>query len=45
MYDTGTMRMLLEHDISRTLIVLRVVREFRRTVFEVISEESPRRRA
>jgi hypothetical protein len=31
----------LEHDISRTLIDLRVVREFQRTVFEVISEESP----
>ena len=31
----------LEHDISRTLIDLRVVREFQRTVFEVISDESP----
>jgi hypothetical protein len=31
----------LEHDISRTLIDLRVVREFQRTVFEAISEESP----
>ena len=31
----------LEHDISRTLIDLRVVREFQRTVFEVISQESP----
>ena len=31
----------LEHDITRTLIDLRVVREFQRTVFEVISEESP----
>jgi DNA-binding transcriptional regulator YdaS (Cro superfamily) len=31
----------LEHDISRTLIDLRVVREFQRTVFETIQEESP----
>jgi hypothetical protein len=31
----------LEHDISRTLIDLRVVREFQRTVFDAISEESP----
>jgi DNA-binding Lrp family transcriptional regulator len=31
----------LEHDISRTLIDLRVVREFQRTVYEVIAEESP----
>lgn len=31
----------LEHDISRTLIDLRVVREFQRTVFEVISQEAP----
>jgi DNA-binding transcriptional regulator YdaS (Cro superfamily) len=31
----------LEHDISRTLIDLRVVKEFQRTVFEAISEESP----
>lgn len=31
----------LEHDISRTLIDLRVVREFQRTVFEVISDEAP----
>ena len=31
----------LEHDISRTLIDLRVVREFQRTVFETIAEESP----
>jgi hypothetical protein len=31
----------LEHDISRTLVDLQVVREFQRTVFEVISEESP----
>jgi hypothetical protein len=33
--------MRLEHDITRTLIDLRVVREFQRTVFEVISQESP----
>ena len=31
----------LEHDISRTLIDLKVVRQFQRTVFEVISQESP----
>jgi DNA-binding transcriptional regulator YdaS (Cro superfamily) len=31
----------LEHDVSRTLIDLRVVREFQKTVFEVISQESP----
>jgi hypothetical protein len=31
----------LEHDISRTLIDLRVVKEFQRTVFEVISQVSP----
>ncbi len=31
----------LQLNISRTLIDLRVVREFQRTVFEVISEESP----
>jgi hypothetical protein len=31
----------LEHDISRTLIDLKVVREFQRTVFEAIAEESP----
>lgn len=31
----------LEHDISRTLIDMHVVREFQRTVFGVISEESP----
>src|SRR5215470_7148684 len=31
----------LEHDISRALIDLRVVKEFQRTVFEVISQESP----
>jgi hypothetical protein len=31
----------LEHDISRTLIDLRVVRDFQRTVFEEISKESP----
>src|SRR5262249_19543514 len=30
----------LEHDISRTLIDLRVMREFQRTMFESISEES-----
>ncbi len=31
----------LEHDVSRTLIDLRVVREFQQSVVEVISEESP----
>ena len=31
----------LEHDISRTLIDLRVVREFQKSVVEVIAEESP----
>ena len=31
----------LEHDISRTLIDLRVVREFQQGVIQVISEESP----
>jgi hypothetical protein len=31
----------LEHDVSRTLIDLRVVREFQQTVFEVISREDP----
>ena len=31
----------LEHDISRTLVDMQVVREFQRTVFAVISEESP----
>lgn len=31
----------LEHDVSRALIDLRVVREFQRTVFGVIGEESP----
>ncbi len=31
----------LQLNISRTLIDLRVVREFQRTVFEVIAEESP----
>jgi predicted transcriptional regulator len=31
----------LKHDISRALIDLRVVREFQRTVFETIQEESP----
>ena len=31
----------LKHDISRTLIDLRVVREFQRKVFEVIAGESP----
>lgn len=31
----------LEHDISRTLIDLRVVREFQRSVVETIAEESP----
>ena len=31
----------LEHDISKTLIDLRVVRQFQQTVFEAISAESP----
>jgi len=31
----------LEHDISRTLIDLRVVKQFQQTVFKAISEESP----
>jgi len=31
----------LEHDVSRALIDLRVVREFQQTVFEVISRENP----
>jgi len=35
------LQLRLEHDISRTLIDLRVVREFQRTVFQAISEESP----
>jgi hypothetical protein len=31
----------LEHEISRDLVDLQVMQEFRRTVFEVIAEEAP----
>src|SRR5215510_12685064 len=34
-------QLLLDHDVSRTLIDLRVVREFQKTVFDVIAQESP----
>jgi hypothetical protein len=31
----------LEHDVTRTLVDLQVVRDFQRTVFEVIPKEAP----